>query len=148
MTVLLALAVAAALASSAPEPPCPGETTQDINQCYAGRAAKADADLARYVAAARDRLKQEAATADRGDTSAVRALQGLEAAEGDWVRYRDAECGAVYDYWSAGTIRDVENLDCRIGVTRLHTHTIWRLWLTYMDSTPPLLPEPAVPRGS
>jgi uncharacterized protein YecT (DUF1311 family) len=144
MSALLALALTGALAT-APEPPCPGETTQDMNQCYSERSDKADAKLARYVAAARARLKQEAAAADHSDPGTARAERGFETAEQAWASYRDAECGAVYDYWSGGTIRGVESLDCRIRLTRLHTHTIWRLWLTYMDSTPPLLPEPVVP---
>jgi uncharacterized protein YecT (DUF1311 family) len=141
MPVLLAVVLAAALAAK-PEPPCAGETTQDMNECFSNRADKADAVLARYVAAARARLKQEAA--EPGESGTAKALFGFEAAERAWASYRDAECGAVYDYWSAGTIRGTEQLACRISLTRLHTHTIWRLWLTYMDSTPPILPEPAV----
>jgi hypothetical protein len=39
----------------------------------------------------------------------------------------------------------VEDLSCQIKLTQLHTHTIWLEWLTYMDSTPPILPEPPVP---
>jgi uncharacterized protein YecT (DUF1311 family) len=144
MTALLAFALAAAIATK-PDPPCPGETTQDMNQCFSARSDKADAVLARYVAAARKRLKAEIAGAQPDDASAAKALRGFETAEHAWAAYRDAECGAVYDYWSGGTIRGTEQLSCQIGLTRLHTRTVWRLWLTYMDSTPPLLPEPVAP---
>ncbi|HLZ76236.1 lysozyme inhibitor LprI family protein [Phenylobacterium sp.] len=144
---VLALALASTLATrGAHAPPgCPGETTLEINACFGERLQRADAELARYAAAARSRLKREAATAPPGDTSAAKALGGFQASERAWSAYRDAECGAVYDNWSAGTIRTVEDLACRIGLTRLRTHTVWENWLTYMDSTPPVLPEPAVP---
>ena len=143
MTALLAFALATTLAThgASATPPCPDGTTLDFNQCYSDRLAKADADLGRYVAAARTRLRQEAA----GDAGAASAARDFESAEKAWSAYRDAECGAVYDYWSAGTIRDIESLDCQIKLTQLHTHTIWLQWLTYMDSTPPVLPEPSVP---
>jgi uncharacterized protein YecT (DUF1311 family) len=146
MSLLLALTLATTLATQAvADPPCPDGTTLDMNKCYEQRADRADASLARYVAAARARLKKEAAEASADDTSVATAAKGFDVAEAAWSKYRDAECGAVYDYWSSGTIRTVEGLDCRIKLTRLHTHTIWMLWLTYMDSTPPILPEPPLP---
>jgi len=145
MAVFLVLALATTLATQgAPRtPPCPGESTPQINQCFAGRLTRAEANLSRYLTASRERLQREAGAA--GDTTAAAAVRReFDAAEHAWSAYREAECGAVYDYWSGGSIRTVESLNCRIGLTRLHTHTIWQLWLTYMDSTPPLLPEPPV----
>ena len=142
MTALLAFALAAALAVK-PDAPCPGETTQDMNRCFkrpigqGGRRAgpicrrrpQASQGGGRRRSAGRRQRRESAAWVRRG-----RASRG--------AGYRDAECGAVYDYWSGGTIRGTEQLACQIDLTRRHTHTIWRLWLTYMDSTPPLLPEP------
>jgi uncharacterized protein YecT (DUF1311 family) len=144
MSALLVLALTSTLAThgTAESPACPGGTTLEINRCYSGRLERAEADLARYIAAARKRLKQEAAETDAGDISASNAAKGFEVAEKTWASYRDAECGAVYSYWSTGTIRDVEALSCQTDLTRQHTHTIWLQWLTYMDSTPPILPEP------
>jgi uncharacterized protein YecT (DUF1311 family) len=145
--ILIALAVASTLATRAAPatPACPGENTLQINACFGERFKQADAELARYAAAARKRLRNEVSKASPGDDSAARALRGFDAAEKAWSVYRDAECAAVYDNWSTGTIRTVEDLGCRIDLTRLHTHTVWRNWLTYMDSTPPILQEPAVP---
>jgi uncharacterized protein YecT (DUF1311 family) len=142
----LALALASTLATHGAhaQPGCPGENTLEINACFSGRLQRADAELARYAAAARSRLRKAAATASAGDTSSAAALRGFEAAQTAWAAYREAECGAVYDNWSTGTIRTVEGLACRIDATRLRTHTVWQNWLTYMDSTPPVLPEPAV----
>ena len=147
MSVLLALALSSTLATrGAPQTPaCPDGTTLDTNRCFNDRLERANADLSRYVAAVRARLRGEAKEAQSGDTSVADAAKGFEAAEKAWSSYRDAACGAVYSYWSGGTLRDVEDLDCQIRLTRLHTHTIWLQWLTYMDSTPPILPEPPVP---
>jgi uncharacterized protein YecT (DUF1311 family) len=34
-------------------------------------------------------------------------------AERAWVKYRDADCKAVYDHWKGGTIRTSMELGCR-----------------------------------
>ena len=48
----------------------------------------------------------------------------------------------MFDFWRGGTIRVGMELDCRIRLTRLRTFALWRDWLTFADSTPPLLPRP------
>lgn len=138
MTAFLALAAAATLATRGAHapPPCPGGTTPAVEACLSARMTKADGELARYLAAARGRLRR-----DREPDATVRAF---EAAERAWIRYRDAECGAVYVHWSGGTIRNAEAISCRIQLSQLHAHTVWRQWLTYADTTPPILPEPIV----
>lgn len=113
--------------------PCPGSTTREVEQCLADDLARVDAELNRYYGAAVKRLTEEKQTA---------ALAQLRASERAWIRYRDAECGAVYEWWKQGTIRGTMDLGCRMDVTRARTSTIWRNWLTYADSTPPLLPRP------
>lgn len=111
---------------------CPGSTTSEVEQCLAADLAKADAELNRYYGAAVKRLTEEKQAA---------ALAQLRASERAWIRYRDAECGAVYEWWKQGTIRGTMDLGCRIDVTKARNSTIWRNWLTYADSTPPLLPR-------
>jgi len=140
---MLALVLAASVAGgrSAEPPPCSGATTPAVEQCLAERLTRAEADLARYVAAAERRLRDETGE----DPAAERARRGFAAAERAWAAYRDAECAAVFERWSGGTIRGSQELTCRIRLTLRHTHTVWAEWLTYMDSTPPILPEPAVP---
>ena len=44
-----------------------------------------------------------------------------------------------------GTIRGLKFLKCQIILTQEHAHTIWREYLRYEDSTPPILPEPPPP---
>lgn len=113
--------------------PCPGSTTRDIEQCLAADLARADAELNRYYATAVTRL-----TRDREQT----ALAKLRASERVWIAHRDAECDAVYEWWSQGTIRGAMALGCQIRITKIRTMVIWKNWLTYADTTPPLLPEP------
>ena len=141
---LLAAASVAAAPAAAPPARCPGENTIEINECQAAKLAKAEAELKRYLAAARKRLQSDAAD----DAGAAKALAGFDRIQTAWVAYRDGECGALYDYWSSGTIRTSIELTCEIDLTRQRTHTVWSLWLTYMDSTPPMLPEPRVAPGA
>ena len=133
MLAIFALALAAAAAPSASH--CPGSTTPEIDACLAGRFDKADAELNRYYKAAIKRLRDERELASE---------QQLVQAERAWVAYRTSECGAVYENWIGGSIRGSMALECQIRLTRMRTYTIWRHWLTYMDSTPPLLPRPDV----
>jgi len=133
-SILVALALAASPA--APDPCANAVTTLEINTCLASQAAAVEADLNRYYNAAVKRLR-----AEKGE-SVTKVLPELIRAEKAWLAYRDAECGAVETYWEGGTIRGSMVLTCRMSVTRLRIFSIWRDWLTYMDSTPPDLPRP------
>lgn len=126
---MLAFAVLLSVAA----PACDG-TTQEVEACLAPELERADAELNRYYRAAVARLNQE------GQPSALAQLRRSEAA---WIAHRDAECGAVWEYWKEGTVRGSMATQCRTRLTRARTLAIWRNWLTYMDSTPPLLPRPA-----
>ncbi|MBX7533893.1 DUF1311 domain-containing protein [Qipengyuania sp. 1XM1-15A] len=111
---------------------CPDAmTTIDMNQCYADVLGRADERREAYLTKAIERH------ADRPELA-----KEIEASDAAFLAYRDAECGAVWEDWKEGTIRGVMGLDCRIAMTDRRTLTIWRNWLTYMDSTPPVLPEP------
>jgi uncharacterized protein YecT (DUF1311 family) len=131
--VMYLVALALSFLQAAEPAPCPGADTMSINSCAESEFKAADADLNRYYRAAITRLRGE----EEG-----KAAEGLVAAQRAWIKYRDAECGAVYDDWSGGSIRNVMALGCQTRLTRLRTYTIWSHWLTYMDSTPPILPRP------
>ena len=126
------IAVTLMLAAAAP---CPGSTTREVEQCLAADLSRADAELNRYYVAAVRRLTDERQPA---------ALAKLRASERAWIQHRDAECDAVWEYWKGGTIRGTFSTECRLRLTRARTMTIWSNWLTYMDTTPPLLPKPAM----
>ena len=114
---------------------CPGTTTIDVDACLTARFGEADADLNRYYDMAIRRVRREGGAA---------IAKGLVQAERSWLSYRDFECGAVFEKYRDGTIRTGMETECRIRLTRLRTYIVWRNWLTYPDSTPPLLPRPAI----
>jgi uncharacterized protein len=131
--------IAALAKISDPPATCSGETTIEVNQCQAEESRRADRELARYVAAARARLLSEAGDSD----NSAKALAGLDVSQKAWEAFRKAECDAVYDWWSDGTIRGAMYEDCVQAVTRSRTEQVWQSWLQFMDSTPPLMPRPA-----
>jgi uncharacterized protein YecT (DUF1311 family) len=130
MLTLLAMATVAF-----PMAPCPGTTTLEINACFEARFKHSDAVLNRYYQAALKRI---------GNDDGGKTRQEFAKGERSWIAYRDAECGALFDHWSGGTIRVSMALDCDIRLTGLRTYAIWQDWLTYPDSTPPVLPRPNV----
>jgi len=143
--VVLAAAVALAAADApAPAPSCPGDTTPEINDCMAAKLDAAERELDRYLAAARQRLKSDAADSP----GVAAALADIDKAQSAWKVYSAAECDAVYNYWKEGTIRGAMALTCEIDLTGERTHQVWSQWLTYMDSTPPILPEPSTASGA
>ncbi|NNC60038.1 MAG: DUF1311 domain-containing protein [Erythrobacter sp.] len=111
---------------------CPDAmTTLDINKCFAGVLARADERRARYLAAALERHE------DRPELVAK-----IAASDAVFIAYREAECDAVLEDWMEGSVRGFMTLSCKVEMTDNRSHAIWQNWLTYMDSTPPLLPEP------
>jgi uncharacterized protein YecT (DUF1311 family) len=139
MVLFPTIAIAVALSNaSAAVVPCFDGNTLEMNQCLSERLSRREADLATYVSAARNRIQGEIGQ----DGVPPTALHGFDTAEAKWSNYRDAQCNAVYEYWSAGTIRGLKSLKCRIILTQQHSHTVWSEWLRYEDDTPPILPEP------
>ena len=124
-----------ALAIAATNAPCPGSSTIDVNACLDARVNESDRVLNRYFQTALKRARKE-----NGREAAQRFIQ----AERLWIAFRDAECASVFDRWRGGTIKVSMELQCRIRLTRVRTYTIWRDWLTFPDSTPPLLPRPNI----
>ena len=120
---------------------CSGASTPEINACGAEYTRRADRELDRYLAAARKRLTEEAKhdlTAGTVNT----ALAALDEAQARWLTFRKAECEAVYDWWSGGTIRGAMFEGCMEGLTKARTEEVWGTWLTYEDGTLPLMPKP------
>lgn len=113
---------------------CSGADTPSANACLGARFQQSNAILNRYYQAA---LKR--AARDGGRSTAQRLIK----AEQSWMTYRDMECGAVFNSWG-GTIRASMEVECRIRLTRLRTYALWRDWLTYVDSTPPILRRPDI----
>jgi uncharacterized protein YecT (DUF1311 family) len=127
------LPFALALLSADPTATCPGTTTPEVEACLSQELGQAKDQQARYYEAARKRLSEENGSS---------AEKGLAESEQLWLAYRRAECSAVFDNWSAGTIRGSMEILCEIDLTRLRTYALWKKWLTFADSTPPILPRP------
>jgi len=71
-------------------------------------------------------------------------IKSIEVAQKAWLLYAGAHCDSIYTMWREGTIRGGMHLSCKTKITRMRTHEIWANFLTYMDSTPPVLPEPTL----
>jgi len=105
--------------------------TVDETKCMSAEIDKADRTLQEYLTEAKDRIARDK----------VVGLQ-LDAAQAEWSRYRTRHCGDVYLYWEQGTYRYRASAQCQIDLARSRTHDIWAAYLTFVDSTPALLPEP------
>ena len=138
--ISLAILAAATSLAAAPSPHCPGDNTPEIDACFGLQLDAANAELDRYVAAARKRIADD--MKDAAESSQAPTLADFDKAEKQWAAYRVTACGAVYDEWSGGTIRTSMEINCQIFFTHQHTFAVWSEWLTYMDDTPAILPEP------
>lgn len=114
------------------EPDCErASSTPDINWCAAVELGTAQQELKYYL--------EEAIKRHADDAELIAAIHSAQA---DWEKYAESHCDAIYTYWREGTIRSVMELGCKRKLTKQRTHEIWAGFLTYMDSTPPVLPEP------
>ncbi len=106
-------------------------TTIEINQCAAIELESAQAQLAEYL---------QASVEHHADDSEL--VAAIKTAQKDWQAYITSHCDAVYTQWRDGTIRGVMSLSCKTQLTQQRTHEIWANFLTYMDNSPAVLPEP------
>jgi uncharacterized protein YecT (DUF1311 family) len=106
-------------------------TTIEINVCAGKTLEIAGTELETYISTAEEKYASE--------RNVIEALQKSQLA---WINYRKSYCDAIYEMWSGGTIRGFMFSRCMLQLTKECTHNIWSDYLTYMDSTPPLLPEP------
>ncbi len=120
----------AALSRAAPSYDCDG-TTLEINDCLMELRSRAEEREGEYLAAA---------LSGRADTPELAEI--MRQSQAAAVEYRNRECLAVYEFWKAGSIRNIMSLNCSIRLIDQRTYTIWQNWLTFMDSTPPIRPEP------
>lgn len=105
--------------------------TIEINQCAAIELESAQAELDKYLAASFEHNAYDA-----------ELVASIKKAQESWQVYMTAHCDSVYTQWRDGSIRGVMALSCKTRLTKQRTHEVWANFLTYMDSTPPVLPEP------
>ncbi len=107
--------------------------TFEINQCASMALDSAQAELTKYLEASFEH--------NANDPDLVSAIQ---VAQKDWQSYMSSHCNSVYTQWRDGSIRGVLAISCKTQLTRQRTHEIWKNFLTYMDSTAPVLSEPSM----
>ncbi|EAP95923.1 lysozyme inhibitor LprI family protein [Vibrio splendidus] len=105
--------------------------TIEINHCAAIELESAQAELDKYLAASFEHNDYDA-----------ELVASIKKAQDSWQAYMSAHCNSVYTQWRDGSIRGVMALSCKTTLTKQRTHEVWVNFLTYMDSTPPVLPEP------
>ncbi|MGP1628606.1 MAG: lysozyme inhibitor LprI family protein [Giesbergeria sp.] len=106
-------------------------TTDAVNFCAAKEVEATNTQLKIYIAKAKNRYSNEKSV-----------LESIDAGQLAWLAYRENHCESVYEIWSDGTIRGAMALRCKLRLTKERTHAVWGDYLTYIDTTPPLLPEP------
>lgn len=113
---------------------CDGSTIE-MNEC-----------MGKILGRATERKDQYLATALARHDDNPDLLKMIQQSDKAFDAYRKEECDAVYEDSKEGTIRSSLWLGCSIALVDARTRTIWQHWLTYADSTPPILPEPAPTR--
>jgi len=107
-------------------------TTRDINRCMGIELKQAEALLEQYLKTSFTRY-----TEDESIRLSIRTAQQR------WQKYRETQCASVYETWRTGSIRNTMYLNCSIRLTKQRTWDVWMDYLTYADSSEPVLPEPA-----
>ena len=105
--------------------------TLEINHCAALELESAQLELEKYLAASFEHNSYDA-----------ELVSSIKSAQESWQAYMTAHCDSVYTQWRDGSIRGLMALSCKTKLTKQRTHEVWENFLTYMDSTPPVLPEP------
>jgi uncharacterized protein YecT (DUF1311 family) len=106
-------------------------TTLEINACINDVLENENRVLGLYLSKAKERY-----------TNQPRLTDLMNQSQQDWLVYRQSHCDSIYDIWSDGSIRGLMFGECMLKLTKQRTHQIWEDYLTYMDNTPSLLPEP------
>lgn len=117
--------------------------TLELNACGADDLKLEEARMQRYLDAAMDRARGiDNESGEFGEPTQL--VDWLSASQQSWTAYAEIRCEGVLDQWEGGTVRTLAYLGCKIEATRQRTHDIWSDYLTYWDTTPPILPEPVL----
>jgi uncharacterized protein YecT (DUF1311 family) len=106
--------------------------TLEINYCAKVKLDRAEAEMQRYL----DKSIAQYTT----DTHIIESINIAQLA---WQSYSKSQCNSVFTMFRDGSMRVVMTLSCRTKLTQQRTHELWSQYLTYMDSSEPVLPEPA-----
>lgn len=87
----------------------------------------------RYLSAALERFSDDKLVWDQIQTSQEK-----------WKDYSESNCNAVRYTFGDGSYKNTAFVNCMNDETKKRTYTIWRSFLTFVDTTDPILPEPAL----
>ncbi|PPU51856.1 hypothetical protein XarbCFBP6827_09825 [Xanthomonas arboricola] len=113
------------------------QTTSASNACWNQQVGISQERLDDYLATARDTAIS---------TSGVPA-DAFDNAQTAWTTYRDLQCGNVRTRWRDATVRPAKIASCIVDLNDQRAHDLWKHYLTYVDRTPSLRPEPALRSG-
>ncbi len=130
--VAIIASVQPALASNTDKLDCDNAyTTRDMEYCASQKRESASKTMRQYLIASYTQYNH--------DPNTVKAIKASQQA---WETYESSNCGAVYTSWTTGSFRGLMSIDCSTRLTKQRSHELWLNYLTFMDSTPPVLPEP------
>lgn len=141
---MIALLFAAALTQVAPPEPkldcSEPQNTLEINDCGAEALSRDQEQMAKYLEAALIQVRKE--LEEEEGVESVGLTEEIVASQQAFEDYAEKACAAVYTRWQAGTIRVAMALGCQRELVLQRTRHLWREYLTAMDSSDPVLPEP------
>lgn len=105
--------------------------TLQINYCAKLKLDNAEAEMKRYL--------DKSIAQYTADTYVV---ESINIAQSAWKSYSKSQCDSVFTMFRDGSLRVVMTLSCRTKLTQQRTHELWSQYLTYMDNSTPILPEP------
>jgi len=104
---------------------------REVDECFARQVSEAEEVMIGYYNKSLERYAADS-----------QVQQAIKEGQTAWLKYAEANCGAVWAIWRTGTIRNVKYLSCKMGLVQKRTYNLWDTFLTYADSTPAVAPEP------
>ena len=108
-------------------------STVDYDYCRALELEMAQKELDKYLSAAYEHNSE--------DTTLT---ETIKTAQKSWETYREDHCTSLYVKYREGSIRNIIAMSCETELTKKRTFDIWENFLSYMDSSPSVLPKPSI----
>ncbi|MCL1500597.1 DUF1311 domain-containing protein [Xanthomonas nasturtii] len=108
------------------------QTTAESNACWVKEVAIAQARLDDYLGVARERAV----------TTLGVAADAFDNAQTAWANYAALQCGNVRQRWGTASVAAAKAASCMVDLNDQRAHDLWKAYLTYVDRTPSIKPEP------
>ncbi|WP_205393062.1 lysozyme inhibitor LprI family protein [Xanthomonas hydrangeae] len=107
-------------------------TTAESNACWNDEVGLSQHRLNDYLAAARERAITELNI----------PAEAFDNAQTAWTSYRELQCDNVRRQWGIATVGQAKAASCLVELNDQRSHDLWKHYLTYIDRTPAIRPEP------